>query len=230
MRVIHDPTPDEQIIAQGRYDYLRHGTPTGLVEYWTISAAPDGKEIVRADVDARAVNGAASLITHLLRNADGRNQYLRMRLERPGFSAAAQYDFDTAEVKIFHQTFGHVKHERLLEIAARYGVDYHPVIAHDYVWRSYPAEAEGNPWSIPVFSPELWTPREEMVLDGRALRFMVAPLPAEPCEIPAGAFDCALFFQITLSDGVRASAWYDEHGIPLRWLYPDKSWIGRAHV
>src|SRR5689334_18082487 len=139
MRMIHDPSPDETLVAQGRYNYLRQGAPTGLIEYWSLSQLPDGREIVRADVDARAVRGATSLLTHLLRDTDGKNVWLRLRLERPGFAAAAQFDFDTAEIKMYRQAHGQVKKEGLLEIAARYGVDYHPVIAHDYVWRSYPS-------------------------------------------------------------------------------------------
>jgi hypothetical protein len=223
MRILHDPTPDEILICQGQYQYLRQGTPTGLIEHWSISRLPNGSEIVRADVDARAVSGAASLLTHFQRKPNGMHEMLRMRIERANFSAAAQYDFDTAEVKTFRQGAGQIRRESLLEIAAKYVVDYHPVIAHDYVWRGYPAEAEGNAWSIPVFSPELWASDDE-VLTGRALRFKVTPLPADICHVPAGEFDSPLRFEVLLSDGVRALAWYDVHGVPLRWLYPDKSY------
>jgi hypothetical protein len=223
VRVIHDPRADETVVCRGTYQYLRQGKSTGLVEHWTVSRLPDGHEIVRADVDARAVPGATSLLTHFQRRPDGSHQWLRVRLERPGFSAAAQYDFDTAEVKVYRQSFGSSRQEDMVLIAENYVIDYHPVIAHDYVWRGYPAQAEGQPWSIPVFSPELWAADTD-VLAGRALRFTVTPLSPEPCVTPAGDFECAMQFKILLSDGVLAVAWYDDDGIPLRWQYPDKGY------
>jgi len=223
VRALHEPRPDETLISEGEYQYLRQGKPTGLFEYWSISRQPDGREIVRAEVNARAVPGATSLLTHYQRKPDGLHEWLRIRIERTGFSAAAQYDFEPAEVKVYRQAYTQPRRENLLEIAAKYVVDYHPVIGHDYVWRGYPAEAEGEPWSIPVFSPELWTSEDDF-LAGRALRYKVTPLQSEMCRVPAGDFDCALSFEILLSDGVRAMAWYDDEGVPLRWLYPDKGY------
>lgn len=223
MRVLHEPTPEEVVEARGEYQYLRGGQPTGQVESWSISHTPDGQQIVRADVDGRSIPGGPSLLTHLQRGPQGQATWLRLRYEKPEFSAAAQYEFETAEVKIIRQAYEQPRRQDLLEIAANYVIDYHPVIAHDYVWRGYPATAEGQPWSIPVFSPDLWAAGDE-VLSGRALRFMVTPLAAETCRVPAGDYHDALSFQVVLSDGVTAMAWYDDSGIPIRWYYPDKGY------
>jgi hypothetical protein len=54
------------------------------------------------------------------------------------------------------------------------------------------------------------------------VRFTVRPLAPGACSVPAGEFEEARHFAITLDDGVEALAWFDEPGIPLRWYYPAK--------
>jgi hypothetical protein len=221
--VLHEIRPEEALLSQGTYHYLRSGEPTGQVETWRISHLPNGQEVVRADVDGSKIPGGPHLLTHLQRRVDGRPEWLRLQYMKADRVAAAQYQFEDAEVVIYRQEAGEPRRQDKLEIAANYVVDYHPVIAHDYVWRGYPANAEGKAWSIPVFSPDLWA-REGDVLSGRSLRFTVTPLVPEACEVPAGRFEGALCFKVILSDGVLAMAWYDEVGTPLRWLYPEKGY------
>jgi hypothetical protein len=96
-------------------------------------------------------------------------------------------------------------------------------VAHDYVWRGYPAHARGKKWAIQVFSPDLWAEDDE-VLIGRALRFTVTPLDPEPCVTPLGEIESSRPYEIILSDEVKAMAWFDEFGIPLRWYYPEKAY------
>lgn len=223
MRVLHEIHPDEAVVSRGQYRYLRGGLATGQIENWLITRLTDGTEVVRADVDGSAIPMGPNLLTHLHRSAMGRNQWLRLQYLKGDFVAAAQYNFEPAQVVIFRQTAGEYRRQGMIEIAEDYAVDYHPVIGHDYVWRGYPARAEGKALSIPVFSPDLWGLGDE-ALDGRALRFMVTPLASEPCEVPAGRFEDALRFKILLSDGVLAMAWYDSMGVPLRWWYPEKGY------
>ncbi len=225
MRFLHDVHPDEVIECQGKYLYLRGSEPTGQVEHWMVTRLPNGSRVVRADIDGSGLTVGPHLLTHLHRGADGRDHWLRMQYMKGAFCAAAQYNFEPAQVVIFRQVAGENRRQGLIEIADSYVVDYHPVIGHDYVWRGYPARAEGNPISIPVFSPDLWTDEQsQSVLDGRALRFTVSPLEPEPCDVPAGRFPSALRYKVLLSDGVEALAWYDEKGIPLRWWYPEKEY------
>jgi len=223
LRVLHEVHPEEVLISRGQYRYLRGGQPTGQVEHWQITRLPNGQEVVRADVDGSQIPAGPHLLTHLQRRPDGRPEWLRLQYMKGDLLAAAQYQFEDAEVIVIRQEAGGHRRQDKVEIAANYVVDYHPVIAHDYVWRGYPATAGGKAWSIPVFSPDLWALGGD-VLSGRALRFAVTPLAPETCEVPAGRFEAARCYKVILSDSVLAMAWYDSAGIPLRWHYPDKGY------
>jgi hypothetical protein len=221
MHLLHEVQPDETPVCRGQYSYLRGGKPTGQTETWQITRLPGGAEITRVEV--KGSDDATNLLTHLQRDPDGRPEWLRLRYERGEAVAAAQYTFEEAVVHVARQAEGHLRRQEVLDIAAGYEVDYHSVIAHDYVWRGYPRHARGKPWAIPIVSPDLWTGGEE-ILTGRVLRFNVEPLEDETCTVPAGTFEEARRFEVTLSDGVQAVAWYDEFGITLRWHYPDKDY------
>ncbi|HEC22064.1 MAG TPA: hypothetical protein ENI95_03995 [Chloroflexi bacterium] len=223
MRLLHEIGPEETPVSKGRYRYLVEGEPTGQFETWQITRLPDGSEIVRADVDGRRMPDGANLVTHLLRRADGRPVRLRLRYTRGEVKAAGQYTFEEDVIRIARQVAGYPRRQETLDIATGYEIDYHPVIAHDYVWRGYPAHARGRKWAIPIFSPDLWAEGEDALI-GRALRFTVRPLGRELCRTPAGEFEQARHFEVVLDDGVRALAWYNEQGIPLRWYYPDKEY------
>lgn len=223
MRLLHEVHPAEKLVSSGQYQYLIQGKPSGQVESWQITRLPNGTEVVRADVDGRDAAGAASLLTHIKRRSDGRPEWLRMRYGKGELSAAAQYTFEADNIHVARQIQGDVRRQEVVDIATGYEVDYHPVIAHDYVWRGYPDHARGKQWAIPIFSPDLWTEGERM-LGGRSLRFQVTPLGPETCVTPIGEFEKARPFELLLSDGVKAMAWFDEFGIPLRWLYPEKGY------
>jgi len=223
MRLLHELRPDETLVCKGEYHYLKAGKPAGQTEQWQITRLPDGKEIVRADVSGANAGGPTHLLTHLQRDMDGRPEWLRMRWERSDNRAAAQYTFDEAGVKFARQSENHPRRQEVLDIAKGYAVDYHPVIGHDYAWRAYPAHARGKPWAVPVFCPDLWADGDE-ILGGRALRFNVTPRGAEDLTTTLGDFEQARFFDVTLNDQIRAQGWFDEFGVPLRWVYPDKGY------
>jgi hypothetical protein len=221
VRYLHEVEADETPVCEGQYQYLKDGEPIGQVETWQVTRLPDGSEIVRADVDGRRLLGGANLVTHFRRDPAGRPEWLRMRYGRGEVNAAAHYTFEPDVIQVARQSEGFPRRQEKLDVAAGYEVDYHPVIAHDYVWRAYPERAKGKEWAIPIFSPNLWKEGGE-VLSGRSVRFTVRPLPPAACSIPAGAFEEARRFAVTLDDGVEALAWFDEPGIPLRWYYPAK--------
>lgn len=211
------------MICKGEYRYMRTGKPTGHRELWQITHLPNGAEIVRAEVAGDGDNGSVSLLTHLQRRASGELEWLRLRRDLGEGLAAAQYTFDEDTVKVIRQAESQPRRQETVEVAKGYAVDYHPVIAHDYAWRVYPAHARGKTWSVPVFSPDLWAEPAE-ALSGRSLRFNIKPLGAEDVSTPLGDFEQVRAFEIGLNDGVMALVWYDEFGVPLRWQFPDKAY------
>jgi hypothetical protein len=222
VRVLHEDSPDEVIIAQGQYRYMAAGEPTGQIETWKISRLPDGTQIVRADIDGRQSPLRANLVSHLTRDTEGRPQWLRLRYDHGETMAAAHYSFQFSGVRVFRQVGGFTRREETLDVAENYELDYHPVIAHDFVWRGYPEHAKGDTWAIPLFSPEMWPPDEDETLSGRSLRFRVKPLELEAVDTPIGVFEKARSYEVETNDGVRSLAWFDDYGIPIRWLYPEK--------
>jgi hypothetical protein len=218
MRILHAISPDERLVSWGRYRYLADGAPTGDVESWQVTRLPDGVEIVRVDLDGEQARGAR-LVAHLQRGPDGRPEWLRMRYRRDDVNAAAHYTFEEAVVHVARVEASSGRRLGEVEIATGYVVDYHAVIAYDYVWRGYPPDAEREPRRVAVFTPDLWA-EGDGVLRGRALRFDVKPLPLEPCDTPAGMFPQALPFSLRYEDGTTARIWYDRRGTPLRMLFP----------
>lgn len=223
MRLLHALQPNEMLICQGQYRYMIGGKPAGQIETWQVTLLPDERTIIRADVAGQSRSGVSSLLTHLQRLPDGRPEWLRMRWSTPQGKSAAQYTFEDASIKITRQREDGLRKQEIVEIADGYEVDYHSVIAHEYVWRGYPKRGEGKAWAIPVFSPNLWKIDDE-ILEGRSLRFSIRPLGLEDLSTTLGDFEQARSYEITLDDGTRALAWYDEFGVPLRWLYPDKKY------
>jgi len=218
VRLLHSIRSEEIPVCQGQYLCLIGGRRINQIELWRITRLPDGTEIVRADISRE---GGPDLLTHLQRGPSGRPEWLRVRYKHGSINAAAQYTFEDEVVRVARQLEGQPVRQEMMDIATGYEVDYPPVIGHDYVWRGYPDQAQGRVWAMPVFSPDLWG---EEIMGGRVLRFSVKPRGAERCETPAGLFEQASHFEVVLSDGVRAFSWFDERGIPLRWLYPDKGY------
>jgi hypothetical protein len=190
-------------------------------ELFMITRLPNGNEVVRADISGKSEVGPTSLLTYMQRTSQGKPLWLRMRFDASGVKAAAQYTFEDASVRIARQSDNQLRRQESLDVANDYTVNYHPVVGNEFLWRAYPKHARGKPWSVPVFSPDLWAEGQD-IMGGRSLRFSVRPMEVEDLSIPAGDYDKVRVFEAILSDGIRVLAWYDEFGIPLRWAYPDK--------
>ncbi len=223
MQMLHELHPREKKVCRGEYRCLVGGLEIDYAESWLVTRLPNGQQVIRAEVRGDSGGEQAHLLTHMVRDADELPTWLRMRYGRGALGGAVQYTFRPATVQIARQTWGLRPWQEVVDIAEGYEIDYPPIIGRDYVWRAYPPNEQMEVRSLPVFSPDLWTD-EARLLTGRTLRYNVRLEPDSGCVVPAGQFRHAEHFKLTLSDGERAEAWYDEEGVPLRWLYPDKDY------
>ena len=84
MRFIIHELPYEKPLAAGQWRYQRDGRPTGAVESWRLTAAPDGYRFLRVDLDARAAESGRSILYHLTLDPQGKPVQLRYRLWAAG--------------------------------------------------------------------------------------------------------------------------------------------------
>ena len=79
MRFIISELPYERPIARGLWRYSLDGRPTGAVEQWRLSAAHEGFQFLRVDLDARAAPSGRSYLYHLVLDEAGRPLRLKYR-------------------------------------------------------------------------------------------------------------------------------------------------------
>lgn len=84
MRFIIHELPYETPLVAGQWRYQRDGRPTGAVESWRLTAAPDGYRFLRVDLDARAAESGRSVLYHLTLDPQGKPVQLRYRLWTDG--------------------------------------------------------------------------------------------------------------------------------------------------
>lgn len=221
-QIIHPLREGEKVLNQGSYLYIQHGRDSGYVERWMSSSLPGGGQTIRAEIDGSRADGFM-LASHLQLNADQKAMWLRLRFGKDRFTSNAQYTFQDDSIKIARQPEGHPVQQEVVDIASNYVLEYPPIIGHRYPWTGYRREEPAETLALPIFSPDVWIPGAER-MTGRAVRFRVTPQGPSECRVPAGLFSEALAYSIETDDGVRAEAWYDEAGTPLRWLYPDKDY------
>jgi hypothetical protein len=79
MRFVIREQPYEKPIMAGEYRYELDGQPTGAVETWRLTAAAEGYQFLRVDLDARAAASGHTYLYHALVNADGQVERLKYR-------------------------------------------------------------------------------------------------------------------------------------------------------
>ena len=80
MRFIIPELPYEQPVARGVWRYERDGIPTGAIEQWRLSAAHEGYQFLRVDLDARSAPSGRSYLFHAVLDEDNQPVRLKFRL------------------------------------------------------------------------------------------------------------------------------------------------------
>lgn len=80
MRFIIHELEYEKPVAAGRLRYQQDGEPTGAVEAWRLTAAVDGYQFLRVDLDARDAASGRSYLFHMVLNPEGQPEQLKYRV------------------------------------------------------------------------------------------------------------------------------------------------------
>jgi hypothetical protein len=113
MRFIVNEQRYEERIGSGQFRYSVDGRPTGAVENWRLTGAPDGHTILRVDLDARAAASGHSYLYHLVRDGNGRPQRLAYRFWGGGLAIDGTLLFDTTSITGTREVNGIVYEEDL---------------------------------------------------------------------------------------------------------------------
>jgi hypothetical protein len=81
LRRIIQELPYEQPLAAGRFAYTQDGKPTGAMETWQLTQAPEGYRFLRVDLDAGASSGD-NVLYHLIVDEMGRPDRLKFHFFR----------------------------------------------------------------------------------------------------------------------------------------------------
>ncbi len=124
MRFIIRELPYEKPIMAGEYRYELDGQPTGAMEKWRLTAAAEGYQFLRIDLDARAAASGHTYLYHVLVNADGRVERLQYRFWTQaaggGLQVAGDVVLDPDSVSATRRVNGK-ESERVLELPTGYG-------------------------------------------------------------------------------------------------------------
>jgi hypothetical protein len=101
----------ETPVAAGRFQYYRHGEPTGAVEAWRLTEALDGYRILRVDLDARAAESGDSYLYHLLSDPAGAPERLMFRVFRLGYRIQGNVLFEPEQVTLSREVNGERRDE-----------------------------------------------------------------------------------------------------------------------
>lgn len=104
----------EKPLVAGRYLYRRDGALTGAVETWRLSAARDGYQFLRVDLNADAGDGKDSTLYHLVLDETGEPERLSFRHFRRGRQLTGNVLFEGPYVTLTRHA-GDERHEVTLE-------------------------------------------------------------------------------------------------------------------
>ncbi len=163
MRFLVREQPYEQLLAAGRLRYIQAGAPTGAVEHWRVTHAPDGHHILRVDLDARAAESGRSYLYHWVQDDAGRPLRLTYRCLLPqATNVRGKLLFtDTTLLNSRHIADQHQEEEVAWDEAASF---FFPSVAGLMLALSSPADTATRPaWTldmhVPADRPDFFTLR-----------------------------------------------------------------------
>lgn len=207
MRFLVREQPYEQLLAAGRLRYRQNGAPTGAVEHWRATRAPDGHRILRVDLDARAAESGRSYLYHWVQDGAGRPlrlTYLCLLPDAANVRGKLLFS-GPALLNSRHVAGQHQDEEVEWDETARF---FFPSVAGLLLALAPAGPGAWSAWSLdmhaPVASPGFFALRRQTLTIQAIHQGWAGTLPAQPAQA----------WQITWDDQSR-SIWLDDYGWPL---------------
>ncbi|PJF40855.1 MAG: hypothetical protein D6737_08185 [Chloroflexi bacterium] len=213
MRYIHRVALKEKFVASGLYTYYLDGQPTGAVEHWSIHEQTDSALFVRADYDARNVDGTSLLLQALVNPEHTTNAIERFDLYfyTPTLEAKAYYSFFDNYVQVGRAIN---KGQRIqTEVAIDENVVVNPLSKALQNFVLWLAQKSGE--AMPVLSPNLHVENAEQTLALEKQICSAAFVDSEMLQIGDKTYPTRRYV-LECENRSSANFWFDDDDILLR--------------
>jgi hypothetical protein len=216
MEMLQPVGPEEQLLAQGEYDYQLSGRRSGLSESWSLHRLPEGGYIHRATVGGRISTLRIKQTSHFVLTPQHRPDRLEMRQDIDGdvTHSTILCQPTTVEQSIVREDGSERK---TFEVPAGYALFFPPVSAQGFILQSYDMTLGGRqPLSLVSVrvQPENNLP---LAIDLQTIDYEEIN-HQEEIETPAGQFRCRHF--IRYDHHMEQHLWLDELQVVLQWSVP----------
>lgn len=217
MDTLQEIGQNEQLIAQGEYNYQVSGKDSGLTERWSLHTLPEETLIHRAVVGGQVASIKLKQVTLFVMTADYRPRKLEMMQEIDG--RATQTIIHCSEGTITQSIMGEDEAGKavVIDVPSGYGLFFPPVSAQGFILQSYDLEAGGRQ-SIPLVSVRI-QPEQALPLSVEVQIIEYEHLSSDKeIETPAGQFACHHF--VRYDQHMEQQLWVDKTRIPIQWSVP----------
>ena len=217
MDTLQEIGPNEQLIAQGEYNYQVSGKDSGLTETWSLHMLPEETLIHRAVVSGQVASIKLKQVTLFIMTPNYRPSKLEMTQEIDG--RVTRTTIHCSEKSITQSIIAEEETDKaVLEVPTGYGLFFPPVSAQGFILQSYDLEVGGRQ-PIPLVSIRI-QPEEALPLSIEVQTTIEYEHLSSDKEIetPAGQFACHHF--VRYDQHMEQQLWVDKTWIPIQWSVP----------
>ncbi|MDM8528190.1 hypothetical protein QUF58_08245 [Anaerolineales bacterium HSG24] len=216
MKQLHDINQQEQIIAEGYYNYQLAERNSGLKERWSLHYQLDMGYIHRAEVWGQVGAIRIKQVTHFAMTDDYHPKLLEM----------AQRIADNSEVSTqlvcgangLRQSISMDEEtsEKQFDLPENYTIFFPPVSAHGWILRQYDHDEAGRQ-SLPLVCVRM-QPQDDLSLSIELRPIIYEFINEEEFETPAGQFPCRHY--IRYDQHMEQKLWIDKNDMVIQWTVP----------
>lgn len=223
MDTLHPVAANEQLLAQGEYNYQVAGKDSGLQESWTLHHSPQGEIIHRAQVGGLIAGTNLQQKSHFIMALDFRPLSLEMTQDINGQLARTQLACADTMVRQSITTENYDENagqnttlETEVAVPLGYKFFFPPVSAQGLIVQGYDF-ADGGKQAIPLVSIRI-QPEDALPLSVDMQSIEYEYIEDFDVETPAGQFNCRHF--IRYDQHMQQHLWIDENWITVQWSVP----------